>query len=495
MTTPFRRLHPASLLFGALSVLRGFLLPAVVVVVLGRGRGGELWLALLALPAAVAAVVRYLSYSFALGDDELVIREGVFHRKERHIPYQRIQSLDTTRGPLHRLLGVADLSVQTASGAEAEAVMRVLSLAAIEAMRRHVFERRAALAQDVSDKGKPAVGVAADHAVVARASTADLVRLGLIANRGMVALAAVTGVVWQLDLVPDEAELLRRLGEQLPGVELGLPLHAAMVITVTLAAAFVLLRLLSVGWSLVSLHGFELARHDDELRTRFGLLTQRTLTIPRHRIQLVEIEQGVLHRLLGRHSVRARTAGAVAQDQSGAGRDWLHPVADARTLVEVLAAARDDLELAAVRWRPVAAGAAARRARVLSARALAVLAAIALTLDPRLLLLTPLVVAGAVFVARRQIALLGWAVTPTAVWLRWGWLRRRIRAVPVSKVQSTAVAESPFDRRRGMATLELDTANAGMMGAAIRIPYLERELAGELWADLAERAARTRFRW
>jgi putative membrane protein len=86
-------------------------------------------------------------------------------------------------------------------------------------------------------------------------------------------------------------------------------------------------------------------------------------------------------------------------------------------------------------------------------------------------------------------------VTPTTVWLRWGWLRRRIRVVPVAKAQSVAVAESPFDRRRGMAAFEVDTANAGPLGAAIRVPYLERALADRLWADLADRAARTRFRW
>lgn len=491
----FHRLHPTSLLFGLASVLRGFLLPAVVVLVLGRGRGAELWLALLAVPAAIAAIVRYVSYSFSLGDDELVIKEGILHRTERHVPYPRIQSLDTTRGPLHRLLGVADLSVQTASGAEPEAVMRVLSLAAIESMRRHVFDRRAALGGAVDGERATATEVPQDRSVVARATTGELVRYGLIANRGLVALAAAAGAVWQLDVVPDEAELWRDVAGRLPGVELGAPAEVAAVVAATLVAAFVVLRLLSVGWALVSLHGFELARHGDELRTRFGLLTQRTLTIPRHRIQLVEVEQGVLHRLLGRFSIRARTAGAIAPDQSGAGRDWLHPVADRQVLAAVLDAAHDDLDLDAVRWQPVAAGAVGRRSRALILRSLAPLLALAVPLGPRVLLAAPVVALVAALVARRQIAVLGWAVTPTTVWLRWGWLRRRIRVVPMAKAQSVAVAESPFDRRRGMATLEVDTANAGPLGAAIRIPYLERALADRLWADINDRTARTRFRW
>jgi membrane protein YdbS with pleckstrin-like domain len=62
-------------------------------------------------------------------------------------------------------------------------------------------------------------------------------------------------------------------------------------------------------------------------------------------------------------------------------------------------------------------------------------------------------------------------------------------------IQTVSRIESPFDRRAVMAAIEVDTANSGAGGAAIRIPYLERVDADYLLSRLAYRAAATPFRW
>jgi len=308
----FRRLHPASLLFMVGQVLRAFLLPAVLLLVFQRGEGFEGWLAIFAVPAGVAAVVRYLSLRYALTQDELVIRRGILNRTERRVPFDHIHSLDTSRNVVHRLLGVADVIVQTASGSEPEAVLRVLSLDDVESMRRRVFSDRRALdaRPGTADHRSPdqVSDIAADPTrLVAHASIGDLVMYGLISNRGTVALAAALGVVSQLDVLPAE-DWWEQQARQLPGLAPQGTVATVVAVTTLVIGVIVVLRLLSVLWMLATLWDFRLEIRADELRTRYGLLTQRTVTLPRRRIQVVTSEQGWLHRLFHRTSMRGAAA-------------------------------------------------------------------------------------------------------------------------------------------------------------------------------------------
>ena len=58
---------------------------------------------------SAAALFRYWSYRYRLDHDELVVRQGVLFRNERHIPYARVQNIDLVQNPLHRLFGVAEV--------------------------------------------------------------------------------------------------------------------------------------------------------------------------------------------------------------------------------------------------------------------------------------------------------------------------------------------------------------------------------------------------
>ena len=91
-----RRLHPASVLFMLAKDLKAFAVPALVVAFGAKGTDSStfFWALATAIPAAIGvglAVVRYLSFAYTYEEDELVVRSGVFFKRERHIPYSRIQ--------------------------------------------------------------------------------------------------------------------------------------------------------------------------------------------------------------------------------------------------------------------------------------------------------------------------------------------------------------------------------------------------------------------
>src|SRR5690349_7784278 len=105
MESETHRLHPFSWLFVLLTQLRTVALPLIILLVFRRGDSWELWGAVGAAGLALHAFVYSHGFRYRLGEGELLVREGIFARTERHIPYARIQNIVQLRNPLHRLFG------------------------------------------------------------------------------------------------------------------------------------------------------------------------------------------------------------------------------------------------------------------------------------------------------------------------------------------------------------------------------------------------------
>lgn len=213
-----QRLHPWSWLFVLLQQLKQFLLPLLVLVVFG-GRDGErddydniATLVVMAILVGVS-LVRYLTYRYRIGSDGLSIRSGLFNRTRREIPFARIHNVVVHQSLLHRMFGVAELRLESAGGAKPEAQMRVLRL-----------DQALALEQLVRHRGQATPGQSAeasDSTTLLTLPPGEIVRLGLISNRGMIAMAATAGAAYQMFPQKMVADAIEDYGQQVFGYEIG----------------------------------------------------------------------------------------------------------------------------------------------------------------------------------------------------------------------------------------------------------------------------------
>ena len=350
-----QRLHPVSLLFSLGAAARGLLFPAIAVLFLSRGSNYQIWFAIFFVPAAIVAVVKYVFYSYRLGDDEMMVREGILTRNERHIPYARIQNVNLIQNPFHRMLRVAEVHLETASGTKPEAILRVLSLASVETIRERVLRERA-----THPEGPRAA--AEEHAQsLLELPTRELVTLGLISNRGMAVIAALMGVLWQFDFWDLDWERFAKQAPQL-AERVGFPTDApdwtTSIVLGAVAVIFglILMKVLSIVWAIFRFHGFSLSRRGRDLRARYGLFTRYTATIPGHRIQLLSSRSTPLHRLFHRTGVLAETAGGGAGGEDGEGQSvthrlWLAPVLPADAVGGFFRDVLPDADLASADWQ------------------------------------------------------------------------------------------------------------------------------------------------
>jgi membrane protein YdbS with pleckstrin-like domain len=65
----------------------------------------------------IAPRVRWLRWSFEVGEDEIDIHKGIIWRERIIIPLIRVQNVDTKQGPILRANHLASFTVSTAAGA------------------------------------------------------------------------------------------------------------------------------------------------------------------------------------------------------------------------------------------------------------------------------------------------------------------------------------------------------------------------------------------
>ena len=494
------RLHPYSVLFAFLAQIRLFIVPGIFVYFGIGSRDNEWWqpwMMAFVIPSGAFAVLRYLTYRFRYDASELVIQTGLVFRKERHIPYARIQNIDAVQNVLHRLLNVVEIKIETGGGQSAEATMSVLPWAALGEMRERVFAERHAVA--VADSDTPVM-----PRPLLELDLRELLLCGFIENRGAVLIAAGVGLMWELGVVD------RLLGGMFGDVTIGrgtirnlargvLPSvamsWASVALTIAaLAAVLLLIRAFSMAWAVVRLYGFKLTLVDDDARTEFGLFTRVAMTIPLRRIQALTVRESPLHRLCSRVAVKADTAGGHGDEHnsSSSEREYLAPILRTAALDDFVRTVAG-VSIATICWQRLHPRAFRREVKGWLFPAFLVCVGLAFYVRWYALAAVPVALAWAIVGARQTIKHLGWAATDEAILFRSGWLWRRIVVVRFSKIQTVTRHESPFDRRTQMARIYVDTAGAS--GSVVNIPYVGRDEAQALYARLSLEAAVRQFKW
>ena len=489
---PERRLHPLSFLFTLLAQLRQFI-PALVAAVFlgqsgGRDQGDEYALVGVAIVTLVS-LAQYFTYRYRIEDDAIVVRSGVFERSLRHIPFARIQNVSLHQSVLHRLFRVAEVRLESAGAAKPEAQMRVLRLRDAQELEQQIHHRAGAARAAGAADG--AVAPAAESRLLLALPTSEVLRLGIISNRGM--LIVGLGMAYLAQLGNDTMGRLFKWGGSWIYGHSG-ALHFSWLGVAGAALVLVLLvvvglRLLSIVWALLQFHGFRLSESNGRLSAERGLLTRIRSSLPRRRIQAWTLHEGVLHRWFGRRSLRVDSAVA---DPGGAEKGSLRdlaPIATPEFIDGLVASLLPAGRHAGAGW-PVPTWHAlhpqAWRRRLLWPAVVATIASLVLGWAR-----TPWALLGLLLLpllwwnARNWAKHSAWSVADGLVAFRGGWLGKYWRFAEVRKLQALEWQQSPFDRRWGMATLRFDTIGAGSGEPALAIPYLPEATARQLYEELS----------
>ncbi|MCY7355679.1 MAG: PH domain-containing protein [Lysobacter sp.] len=486
-TVTDKRLHPWSWLFVLLQQLKQFLIPLAALLFFGRGGDrNELWPLIGIGVLAITSLLQYFTYRYRVDGDSLTIRSGWLHRSLRHVPFARIHNVVLHQSLLHRIFGVAEVRLESAGGDKPEAQMRVLRLDDALALEQLIRHRGVVPAGDAP--------MIADDVLLAM-PTSEVIRHGLISNRGLIVVGAGVGALSQMSprLLPN---LFEGMGEAMFGWAGRQAFEPAQYVLAALSLVLLfvlLLRVLSIAMALLQYHGFRLSEHGRRLTVERGLLTRLRTSATRRRIQAWTLEEGLLHRLFKRRTLKIDTAVAETGNEKRALKE-LAPIATPSACDALIQHLLPAVAWPRPGWQPLHRNASWRLFIP------GVLFALALTtaLSWRFgawgmlgLLWLPWSWYQSVQHAHRA----GYSIDDGLIAVRGGWWSRYWRFAELDRLQALQLTRSPVDRRFGMATLHLDTAGASPMAPPLRIHYLPEAEARELYRRLGAIIATRKLHW
>ena len=534
----WRRASPFAILFFAGSIVKtvaramiqGALIPLIAMVPLVRDNPGILGVLLLVLLALlllpfVAGTVQWACFRFRIAEDRLLIHQGVLKKTALDLPYERVQGINVRRSPVDRLFGLVTVTLDTSGSVQAEGKLPSIRTEVAHRLQRSVAALRPVAGDPAVGKGGSATAGERDSSAVEASGSAvepgrvllklgptDMVRIGL-ASRNFIFVAALIGVLTDLlqpgDLLDPVLEAIEAGVDSAASAFTGLGALAQAGLAAALIASIASVALLlTVTAAFLRHHNFTLGHDDGRFRSRAGLLTQREVVVEAPKIQQLTVSQGLVLRWFRRYRLYALPAGAASPEVGRASvvdvPDVLEvPLLDDR-LAEDLRALMFAREATTIPVLPRSAG--FRRVSRWYIRALAlryglVLAAVFGTL---------LALAWAGMFDRTSTILFWWAasipVAALAAWQRWrrqgyaydrdglasrsGFLGSGVKAFLLRKMQSATVRQSPLQRRKGLATLQVQLACG-----RITVPYIDRHVACARRDYILYRVESSRRRW
>lgn len=251
-------------------------------------------------------LIKWKRFVYWFEDDELRIEYGLFVKKKRYIPFDRIQSLDYTEGILHRPFGLVKVKVETAGSSsplKAEAELVAITKEAAAQIEREMAEakKRKKAEQPGNDENFTAWVEEPATEQVYTMSPRDLLILATTSGGIGVILSGVAIFLSQFsDLIPYD-----RLYEEFSAfIKFGI-----LIVGLTILLGFVLVWLLSVGVTFLSHYCFTVTKDEEDLVITRGLLEKKRMTVPLKRIQSVRVIENPFRKLFGYATVAIDSAG------------------------------------------------------------------------------------------------------------------------------------------------------------------------------------------
>jgi len=298
-----KRLHPIAAVIRFLKSLKEAILPLVLVLFFGgNGSGFGFWqvigFSVFVIVSLIYGILTWLRFTYRVENGELRIESGLFVKKKRYIPFERIQSLDFSEGILQRPFGLVKLKVETAGSSgssDAEAVLTAIKKSealAIQDMLTSIKHTGIVEAKEVKQQ---------DQQVIYKMTPGQLIVLASTSGGAGVVISGALAFILQFDeLIPYDL-IVKEFK--------GLISNGIMFISIVVFLVLLLAWVVSVFLTMLKYADYTIKKVEDDIIISRGLLEKRQLTIPLSRVQGILVTENILRQPFGLCSVYLESAG------------------------------------------------------------------------------------------------------------------------------------------------------------------------------------------
>lgn len=398
------------------------------------------------------ATLSWWRYTFMVNNGELVVTRGVLSQDRLTVPLDRVQSVSIEQKPLHRLVGLVQVSLDTAGASEAEFTIDAVERPVAVALQRVTADYRTATQVEVDEAAAydtdadgaplPPPPQQPDRVVLQH----DAKRLVLIALTQM----PLSGLAVIAPLFAFGDSIFERVPFDLPEVDFEVGAWLLWFVPVAILGVVVFSTILNLASTLLSDWNLTITSTSAGLRRDAGLLstTSRASSIPR--VQRVSIDQGPIERLVGIRTTTLHTLGE---------GDFVVPGCTEAQALELRSIALDESDGVEVLDRRVSPAQVFKDVR--NASVFFGLLALGLWFPLGWWSLLFLVfILTTWLTSRRQTRLRRWGVAADSIADRREFVGWRVDEALLRKANGVSVRQSLFERKRGLATVHVRLAGS-----------------------------------
>ncbi|MCM3612319.1 PH domain-containing protein [Planococcus sp. MERTA32b] len=485
------KLHPVSAFINFMKSLKELIIPFIVIFGVNIFRDGGIsamfnqgWIGLLPLLiglvvvlfSLIVGIIKWKRFVYWFEDGELRIEYGLFVKKKRYIPFERIQSLNYTEGIFHRPFNLVKVRVETAGSGkagEAEAELTAINREDADRIEKEMDHAKNRVAPSVGPQEAVEEVVEETAApkkelkTLYRMSMKELLILATTSGGIGVVISAVAVFLSQFsDLIPyetiyEEVMLFLRFGY--------------LIVALAVFAGLLIAWVISVILTLLANYQFTIQVDDDHIYITRGLLEKKKISVPFKRIQGIKVSRNPLRELFGYAVVTVESAGG-----SMGGKDEkirLFPLVKQARMLPILDELFPDME-----FQPELTKAPKRSVhfyyRLDFLWMLPVIGLLSYFFYPYGLL-SLLIVPPVILIGVWQHRTTGYALTGRQLTMEFRGLSKHTFFVWKKRVQAVNVLQTYFQRKRGLASIQA-TIKSGMLGYSARINYMEKDDASRI---------------
>ncbi|WP_461201227.1 PH domain-containing protein [Anoxybacillus sp. TBDG-1] len=329
MTHETKRLHPIAIVIYTMKRLKqGPFLALALLIAIKEKTGNPFadWspLFLFLLYAMFAGYMSWKRFTYRLEENDMYIEQGIFVKKKRYIPFERIQGISHSSGVLQRLVGVVQVHIETAGRQidEPEVVLPAVSIEEANQIERAIRKL---------NEGNLLIKHETD--VVFTLRFGDVLFLAVTSGGAFGVIAAIGAFLSEFDnFIPFER------------LKTFLPIDDTTSTIVLLFTMLIIAYILSIVGHLLGYMNFTVVKQKNTLMITTGLLQKKSISTPVERVQGVVIKESLVRRWFGYVSVHLIHAGG-SLDDGKHGSLLLFPLVRTNEVTSLIAACLPEYRL------------------------------------------------------------------------------------------------------------------------------------------------------
>lgn len=473
------------ILFKTINIVFRQLIPVLVVILLGGSEKFDyiLWvISVIALLSMIYAIVNFFRTYFYIQDDELVMHTGVFSHKKTIIPLERIQSVNFEQNIVHQIFDVLKLNIDTAGTEKNEFQFQAIDARKAKRLREIIMAGKkvsTGIALNTFDENQP--NKSAYKEILSLGFT-DLLKIGLTENHIRSGGLIFVFFLWIYQNLQEAGLDVDEYSEEIPEWEWGIN-SIVLIVFVFLMISI----LISLGRTVIKYFDLQFLRFDNGFKIVSGIFTKKEVSAQDHKIQFISWSDNLLRKIIGYKNLKLHQTKASKANKS---QLIQIPGCKAHHIQDVVDTIFDNKDINEIEVERVSFFYFKRFAMIWTGIITIVgLILLWFELYNQMWILTGLVIMMIIgrFLSYRKIA---YGHDGQLLVLKGGIFGDKNTILPLYKVQTVKIYETPFLRKKSLCTLILQTASG-----QITIPYLPSESGRNLGDFILYKIESTHRKW